>query len=54
MDIILGLIIFFGFLFATEESPSQRRDRAARKRRNKNILGGTTNGIINSINYHME
>jgi len=35
MDILLGVIIFVAFLIGSEESPSQRRDRAARKRRNK-------------------
>jgi len=35
MNTILGLIVFFGFLFATEESPSHRRDKKARRRKNK-------------------
>jgi hypothetical protein len=33
MEMILGIIVFLAFLWGSEESPSQRRYRAAQRRK---------------------
>jgi hypothetical protein len=35
MELFLAIIVFLAFLMGSEEAPSQRRDRAARRRKNK-------------------